>query len=263
MSSFSSTSFNIFLTLSSNSPLYFVPATSAPTSIFIIFLFLSFNGTSLFAIILLNSSTIAVFPTPASPIKIGLFLVLLHSISNSLLISFSLPITGSNSLFFAFSVKFIPSVSTSNFWCFLVFVVNLYENSLYNLSISIFIPINILIATPSPSSKRLVKRCSIVTSPSLFSLLSIIAFSIILFNNGVYKNHSVSIVPTPIMFIISVFSFSYVKSNSFNFLDISLLSFSIASNKCSLPTYGCFNSYISFFALTIIPLASSVKFPNI
>ena len=128
---------------------------------------------------------------------------------------------------------------------------------------SIFIPIIILIATPSPSSSKLVKRCSIVTSPSLFSLLSIIAFSNILFNNGVYKNHSVSIVPLPIMFIISCFNLSYVKLNSFNFFDISFLSFSIASSKCSLPTYGCFSSYISCFALTIICLASSVKFPNI
>ena len=139
----------------------------------------------------------------------------------------------------------------------------MYANSLYSLSISIFIPIIILIATPSPSSRSAVKRCSIVTSPLLFSLLSIIAFSIILFNNGVYKNHSVSVFPIPIIFISSSFSFSYVKLYSFSFFDILLLSFNIDSNKCSLPTYGCFSSYISFFALTIIPLASSVKFPNI
>ena len=126
-----------------------------------------------------------------------------------------------------------------------------------------FIPIIILIATPSPSSNRLVNKCSTVTSPSLFSLLSIIAFSITLFNSGVYRNHSVSIVPTPITFIISSLNFLYVNSYSSSFFVISFFSFSIASSKCSLPTYGCFSSYISFFALTIISLASSVKLPNI
>ena len=65
MSSFSSISFNIFLTLSSNSPLYFVPATVLAISKLIILLFFKHLGTSPMLINLLNSSTIAVFPTPA------------------------------------------------------------------------------------------------------------------------------------------------------------------------------------------------------
>ncbi len=54
----------------------------------------------------LRPSAIAVFPTPGSPISIGLFLVLLDNISIVLLISSSLPITGSISPLAACSVKF-------------------------------------------------------------------------------------------------------------------------------------------------------------
>ncbi|ETJ15386.1 Negative regulator of genetic competence ClpC/mecB, partial [human gut metagenome] len=37
----------------------------------------------------------AVLPTPGSPIRHGLFFILLHNISNTLWFSISLPITGS------------------------------------------------------------------------------------------------------------------------------------------------------------------------
>ena len=55
----------------------------------------NFLGTLPSSILLTNSSTIAVFPTPASPIKTGLFFVLRNNISINLLTSSSLPITGS------------------------------------------------------------------------------------------------------------------------------------------------------------------------
>ena len=67
----------IDFSLSSNSPLNFAPATKAPKSSEISFLFFNESGISLFIILMASPSTIAVFPTPGSPIKIGLFLVLL------------------------------------------------------------------------------------------------------------------------------------------------------------------------------------------
>ena len=78
----------ILLTLSSNSPRYLVPATKLDKDKEIIFLFNNFSGTSFLLILKANPSTIAVFPTPASPIKIGLFLHLLDNISIILSISF-------------------------------------------------------------------------------------------------------------------------------------------------------------------------------
>ena len=58
----------------------------------------SFNpsGTSPLTILSANPSAIAVFPTPGSPIKHGLFLVFLDNILITFLISVSLPITGSS-----------------------------------------------------------------------------------------------------------------------------------------------------------------------
>lgn len=42
---------------------------------------------------------------------------------------------------------------------------------------------------PSPSSKREENKCSGVTSPLLLSLASNKEFSIIFFNNGVYRKN--------------------------------------------------------------------------
>ena len=197
MSSCSSISLKSFFTRSSNSPRYFVPATNEAISKLIILLFFKANGTSLKAIICANCSTIAVFPTPASPIKIGLFFVLLAKISRILFNSFSLPITGSNSPCFAFFVKSVPNSSINNFSLDFLGLAILYINSLYNSSKSIFIPSIIRIAIPSPSSNKEENKFSIVTSLLWLSLLSKIALSSILFNKGVYRNKLFSSLPTP------------------------------------------------------------------
>ena len=89
------TSFNTAFSLSSNSPRYFAPATKEPMSNSQIVLFFRLFGTSPFTIRCANPSTIAVFPTPASPISTGLFLVFLDNILVILRISSSRPITGS------------------------------------------------------------------------------------------------------------------------------------------------------------------------
>ena len=69
------TSLRTALRRSSNSPRYFAPATSAPRSSATIRLSLSPSGTSPRTMRWASPSTIAVLPTPGSPISTGLFLV--------------------------------------------------------------------------------------------------------------------------------------------------------------------------------------------
>ncbi len=69
------TSFTIALSLSSNSPLYFAPATNAPMSSEKICFERRFSGTSPRTIRCANPSAMAVLPVPGSPISIGLFFV--------------------------------------------------------------------------------------------------------------------------------------------------------------------------------------------
>ena len=102
------TSCNTAFSLSSNSPLYFAPATKAPISSEKIVQFFNPSGTSPLTILIANPSAIAVLPTPGSPIKHGLFFVFLERILITFLISSSLPITGSNFCFLASSTKSVP-----------------------------------------------------------------------------------------------------------------------------------------------------------
>ena len=120
-------SFKIAFTLSSNCPLYFVPATSEPTSRVIIVL--SFNTLDTFssAILIANPSAIADLPTPGSPISTGLFFFLLPNICASLSISLSLPTTGSSLPSFAAFVRLNPKLSNTGvevvlFFCSVIFI---------------------------------------------------------------------------------------------------------------------------------------------
>ena len=101
-----------FLSRSSNSPRYFVPATSAPMSSVTRRLPWSVDGTSLPAIRWARASTIAVLPTPGSPTSTGLFLVLRLSICVTRCISFSRPTVGSSFLSRAAAVRSTPSWSS-------------------------------------------------------------------------------------------------------------------------------------------------------
>ena len=105
------TSSMTFLSLSSNSPRYFAPAMSALISRAITRLFCKESGTSFLTILCANPSTTAVFPTPGSPSRIGLFLVLRIRICIICVISSSLPITGSSLPSRAFLVKSMPNFS--------------------------------------------------------------------------------------------------------------------------------------------------------
>ena len=100
-------SFKTAFKRSSNSPLYLAPAISAPRSNDRTFLLRSPSGTSPLTIRWAKPSTIAVLPTPGSPINTGLFLVLLCRTSMVRRISSSRPMTGSNLPFSALSVKSI------------------------------------------------------------------------------------------------------------------------------------------------------------
>ena len=81
---------------SSNSPRYLLPATIELISREMIRLFCSPAGTSPATTRWASPSTTAVFPTPGSPIRTGLFLVLRLSIWMTRRISASRPITGSS-----------------------------------------------------------------------------------------------------------------------------------------------------------------------
>ena len=68
-------SFNTLFKRSSKSPRYLAPASKAAISRLSTFLFFRLSGTSPFTIRCAKPSTIAVLPTPGSPINTGLFLV--------------------------------------------------------------------------------------------------------------------------------------------------------------------------------------------
>ncbi len=70
-------------------------------------LLLRFSGTSPFTIRCAMPSAMAVLPTPGSPTRMGLFLVRRESIWSVLLISSSLPITGSSLPWRASSFRFL------------------------------------------------------------------------------------------------------------------------------------------------------------
>ena len=119
------TSSSTFLSLSSNSPLYFAPAIKAAISSSQMILSFKEFGTSPLTILCARPSTIAVLPTPGSPIKTGLFFVLRDNILVILLTSSSLPIIGSIFLFLTSSMIFLPyfsnTFSFSSFWYIFIF----------------------------------------------------------------------------------------------------------------------------------------------
>ena len=98
---------------SSNSPLNFAPAISAPISSANTVLSFSPSGTSPAKILCAKPSTTAVLPTPGSPISTGLFFVRLDKILMARLISSSRPITGSSLPDLAISTRSRPYFSST------------------------------------------------------------------------------------------------------------------------------------------------------
>jgi hypothetical protein len=111
-SSFEASSIICLMRLS-NSPRYFVPATTLERSSEIIFFHCIANGTVPAAILRAKPSTTAVFPTPGSPTRQGLFFVFRFRIEMSLSISASLPIIVSIDPLRASSVRSFPKKSSA------------------------------------------------------------------------------------------------------------------------------------------------------
>ncbi len=104
-SRFSTSSFMIVLSRSSNWPRYFVPATMSEMSSARIRLSSSGGGTRPATIRWASPSTIAVLPTPGSPMRTGLFLVRRQRIWIMRSISASRPTSGSSASMLAASVR--------------------------------------------------------------------------------------------------------------------------------------------------------------
>ena len=102
----------IFLSRSSNSPRYFVPATSEPMSRVRTRLSARVSGMSPLTMRWARPSAMAVLPTPGSPMRAGLFLRRRERIWTTRSISFSRPMTGSSLPARAASVRLMPSWST-------------------------------------------------------------------------------------------------------------------------------------------------------
>ena len=98
---------------SSNSPRYFAPASSAPTSSAHTRLPFSPSGTSPATIRCASPSAIAVLPTPGSPISTGLFFVRRDSTWITRRISSSRPTTGSSLPCSAASVRSRPNLESA------------------------------------------------------------------------------------------------------------------------------------------------------
>ena len=109
----STISFSTALRRSSNSPRYFAPATRAPMSSAMIRLSFRPSGTSPRTIRWARPSTIAVLPTPGSPISTGLFLVRRDRTWMTRRTSSSRPITGSSLPLRASSVRSRPYFSSA------------------------------------------------------------------------------------------------------------------------------------------------------
>ena len=108
------TSFRTAFRRSSNSPRYFAPATSAPRSRATTRFSFRPSGTSPRTIRCARPSTIAVLPTPGSPMRTGLFFVRRLSTWMTRRISSSRPMTGSRMPFRAASVRSRPYFSSAS-----------------------------------------------------------------------------------------------------------------------------------------------------
>ena len=108
------TSLSTAFSRSSNSPRYLAPASSAPMSSEKIARSLSHSGTSPRTIRCASPSTIAVLPTPGSPISTGLFLVLRERMRTTRRISASRPITGSSLPVRAWATRSTPYFSSAS-----------------------------------------------------------------------------------------------------------------------------------------------------
>ena len=189
-------------------------------------------------------------PTPGSPIRQGLFLLLRERIWITLLISSSLPITGSILPCFASSVKSLPNSSRVGVFVlpFLAPFVPCFASLSPLLSDSIRFSRSWLTSTPSSlmnltayeslSLTSDINRCSVPTNECIIPLAIWNESSMILFDLGV-KSSGESLVgfPTPISSLISLSTSSSVIPFSLSVAAPKPVpSLSRPTKICSLPT---------------------------
>ena len=141
---------------------------------------LRFSGTSPLTILWAIPSAMAVLPTPGSPTRMGLFLVLLERMCNTLLISSSLPITGSSLLDLASSLRFLAYLSkelkVDSALCVFTFAPflsdKIFSLRLFSVKPDCFKSCAVASWTDNNASKR----CSSVTYSSLNSFIRLLAF---------------------------------------------------------------------------------------
>ena len=109
------TSFKTAFSRSSNSPRYFAPAISAPMSSENTLLSCRLFGTSFATIRWARPSTMAVLPTPGSPIRTGLFFVFRDRMRMTFRISSSRPMTGSIFCSRARLTRSVPYFSSASY----------------------------------------------------------------------------------------------------------------------------------------------------
>ena len=163
----------IFLSRSSNSPRYLVPATSPPMSRVSTRLPISDSGMLPSTMAWASPSAMAVLPTPGSPIRAGLFFVLRERIWTTRSISMARPMTGSSWFFWASSVRSRQNWSSSGvllgfFWVSLESSSSPDSWSRRSISPRTFSRLaprssSTWAAMPSPSMSRPSRRCSVPT----------------------------------------------------------------------------------------------------
>ena len=179
---FSSTSLRTALSLSSNSPRYFAPAISDPMSSVMTCLFCMVEGTSPLMIRWASPSAIAVLPTPGSPIRMGLFLVLLERTWMIRRISSSRPITGSIFPCLAMSVRLRPYFSrawyfSSGYWSVTLWLPRISESAWRKLFSSMPRFVRILWILLFLFLRDARKRCSWLTNSSCICWATVIEMS--------------------------------------------------------------------------------------
>ena len=177
-----SISLRTVLSRSSNSPRNFVPAMRAPRSSARIRFSLSDSGTSPAAMRCAIPSTMAVLPTPGSPISTGLFLVRRERTCIARRTSSSRPMTGSSFPLRASSVRsrvylasawYFPSASGSVTRC----VPRTSASALRRVSLRTPASFSARLAAPKSLATSASRRCSLETYSSLNSLDCLVASS--------------------------------------------------------------------------------------
>ena len=254
---------------SSNSPLYLLPATMPERSNTTRRLSFTVSGTIPITMRCASPSTMAVLPTPGSPVRHALFFVRLLRIWISLVISLSRPITGSSFPSAASCVRsrlYWSSVGVLVTFLFPAFLA--YWNSSAMVSLSnpiavriaannfwIFTPIvkSSLVATQSVSFRSESNRCSVPQRHSILSASSF-ACSMILLALGLYWGSFVSaaaVLPWTgvTRLLISSLSFSSSTLNSCStFPAVPSGSFKRPARRCSVPIYPCPQVFAVVFA---------------